>query len=152
MSWQGDGMKLHRKRILVIAGTTLLIALFAGLMIYRPKQNIVIEVEGLANREYSADFIVDGRLETQSLQRPRTFTFRAREVSYRVTPADKAGDQQITGHIFTEDGFADGSSTGWSVGGGVSCPNVMGFLSGTSIWIATYGKDSPGPEVTTREP
>ena len=143
-------MKMKRKRILIIASVAICITVTAAITLYRPKRNIVIEVEGPPNRNFDAVFVVDGRRQTQTVTLPKTFTFYARDVSYRVNPLDKDADNEMTGHIYTDDGFADGSCTGWSVGAHVSCSNVLGnhWLGG--IVIITYNKDAPGPEVTTR--
>ena len=135
------------KRLLILASVALCITVIAVIVLYRPKRNIVIEVEGPPNRSFDAVFIVDGRRQTQTVTLPNTFQFRARFVSYRVTPSDKTGDNVITGRMYTKDGWADLSCEGWGVGGQISCPNVLGIWFG-GVGHMTYGKDDPGPEVT----
>jgi len=142
-------MKTSRKRILIISSVVFCVATFAATAFYRPKRSIVVEVEGPPSRNFDAVFVVDGRRQTQSVTLPKTFTFYARDVAYRVNPVDKDADNEMFGRIYTDDGFADGSSTGWSVGGWVSCSNVLGIWLG-EIGVANYTKESPGPEVTTR--
>jgi hypothetical protein len=141
-------MNSKRKRILIIASVAFCIALIAAVVLYRPKRTIVIDVKGAADQNVDAFFVVDGQEQRQTVALPRTFTFHARDVRYRVTPADTASDSEMTGRIYTDDGFADGSSTGWSVGAHVSCSNVLRIWRG-GIGIMTYAKDDPGPEVTT---
>ena len=141
-------MKSNRKRILIIASVAICIAVLAAVTLYRPKRTIVIDVKGASNRNFDAFFVVDGREQRQTVALPRTFSFYARDVRYRVTPVDAAADNEMTGRIYTDDGFADGSSTGWSVGAHVSCSNVLHIWRG-GIGIMTYRKDDPGPEVTT---
>ena len=120
----------------------------AIVLLYRPKRHFVIEVEGPANRKFDAVFLVDKRRETQTVTLPQTFRFHARFVSYRVTPSDKAGDDEITGRMFTEDGWRDVScGPAWSVGGKISCPNALGIWSG-GVGVMTYEKDAPGHDVT----
>lgn len=142
-------MKSNRKRILIIASVAICIAVLAAVTLYRPKRTIVIEVEGPPNRNFDAVLVVDSQRHTQTVTLPKTFKFYARDVSYRVNPVDTDADNEITGRIYTGDGFADGSCTGWSVGARVSCSNVLGIWLG-GIVIITYDRDSPGPEVTTR--
>lgn len=141
-------MNSKRKRILIIASVAFCIAVIAAVVLYRPKRTFVIDVTGTSKRNFDAFFVVDGREQRETVTLPRTFTFYARDVRYRVTPVDTAADNEMTGRIFTDDGFADGSSTGWSVGAHVSCSNVLHIWRG-QIGIMTYTKDNPGPEVTT---
>lgn len=138
-------MKSKRKRILIIASV---IAVMATVVLFRPKRTIVVEVNGTSEQEYDAFFVVDGQEQRQTVTLPKTFTFYARDLRYRVTPVDTDVENEMTGHIHTDDGFADGSSTGWSVGAHVSCSNILHFVRG-SIGIMTYTRDDPGPEVTT---
>lgn len=141
-------MRSKPKRILIIASVAVCIALIAAVFLYRPKRIIVIDVKGMSNRDFDAYFVVDGRAQRETVALPKTFTFYARDLRYRVTPVDTAADNEMTGRIYTNDGFADGSSTGWSVGAHVSCSNVLRLWRG-SIGIMTYTKDNPSPEVTT---
>ena len=140
-------MKSKRNRIVILALVASCITAIAATLLYRPKRDIVIEVGGPANRNFDAVFIVDGRRQTQTVTLPTTFQFQARFVSYRVSPSDKAGDDVITGHMYTKDGWGDVSCEGWGVGGQISCPNVLGFWFG-GIGHMTYAKDDPGPDVT----
>jgi hypothetical protein len=105
-------MNSKRKRILIIASVAICIAVIAAVVLYRPKRTIVIDVNGASNRNFAAFFVVDGREQRQTVTLPWTFTFHARDVRYRVTPVDTAADNEITGRIYTDDGFADGSCTG----------------------------------------
>lgn len=140
-------MKPKRKRILILTFVALCITAVAATLLYRPKRNFVIEVEGPPNRNFDAVFIVDGRRQTQTVTLPNTFQFQALDVSYRVTPLDTAGDNEITGHMYTKDGWGDVSCTAWSVGGQISCPNALGIWFG-GVGVMTYGKNDPGHDVT----
>ena len=140
--------KPKRKRILIIASVAICIAVIATIVLYRPMRTIVIDVTGASDRNFDAFFVVDGREQRETVTLPKTFTFYARDLRYRVTPLDTAVENEMTGRIYTDDGFADGSSSGWSVGAHVSCSNILHFVRG-SIGIMTYTKDDPGPEVTT---
>jgi hypothetical protein len=146
---QGDAaMRSKPKRILITASVAFCIAVIATVLLYRPNRTIVIDVKGTSNRNFDAFFVVDGREQRQTVTLPKTFTFYARDVRYRVTPLDTDFENELTGRIYTDDGFADGSSTGWSVGAHVSCSNILHIWRG-GIGIMTYTKDNPGPEVTT---
>ena len=141
-------MRFKPNRILIIASVVLCIAVIATVVLYRPKRTVVIDVKGTSNRNCDAFFVIDGREQRQTVTLPNTFTFYARDIRYRVTPLDADVENKITWRIYTDDGFADGSSTGWSVGAHVSCSNVLHIWRG-GIGIMTYTKDDPGPEVTT---
>lgn len=78
-------MKSKRKRILIIASV---IAVIATVVLYRPKRTIVIDVKGTSDQNFDAFFVVDGREQRQTVTLPKTFTFYARNLRYRVTPLD----------------------------------------------------------------
>jgi hypothetical protein len=139
----------NRKRIVIIAAVAICVAVLAAVTLYRPKRIIVIEVDGPAECNVDAVLVVDGQRHTETVTLPRTFEVYARDVSYRVDPVDPDAGIELTGRIYTSDGFADGSSTGPSVGASVSCSNVLGIWLG-GIVVMTYDRDTPGPEVTTR--
>jgi hypothetical protein len=141
-------MNSKRKQVLILASVALCITAIAMILLYRPKRDFVIEVEGPPDRNFDAVFIVDGRRQTQPATLPATFHFRARFVSYRVSPSDKTGDSVINGRMYTKDGWRDIScGPAWSVGGMISCPNVLGIWSG-DVGVMTYEKDAPGHDVT----
>jgi len=140
-------MKSSHKRILILAFVAAGIAVAAVVLLYRPKRAIVIEVQGPTNRAFDAVLIVDGQRHNEEVTLPKAFSFYARKVSYRVTPLDTAVDIHLTGRMYTDDGFADGSCTGWSVGGHIECSTVLGIWFG-GVWPTTYTIDSPGPDVT----
>jgi hypothetical protein len=141
-------MNSKRKRVLILAVVALFSTAIAVILLYRPKRDFVIEVEGPPNHSFDAVFIVDGRRQTQTTTLPTAFRFRARFVSYRVSPSDKTGDILISGRMYTKDGWGSIScGPAWSVGGKISCPNVLGIWSG-DVGVMTYEKDAPGHDVT----
>jgi len=142
-------MNRVRKRLVIAGISVLCIGVLTATVLYRPKCNVVVNVEGPSSRKFDAVFVVDGRRQTQTVTLPKEFTFYARDVAYRVNPVDKDVDDKLTGRIYTDDGFADGSTSGWSVGGRVSCSNVFGIWRGGLV-VTNYTKDSPEPEVTTQ--
>lgn len=136
-------MNKKRKRIVIFASCVVGLVVLSAISINRPKRDIVIDADGSANRDYEAFLIVDGQRHTETVTLPKTFRFHAREVSYRITPADEFSDGAISGHMYTANKWIDFSCTGWAVGGRIKSPSVVGF------WSGDFEGFSGGPEDST---